>query len=72
MILLVLLLIVNLSAFDFLSPLTVGVTISLVTAPLILLAEIAVMRLLRHIIGVRVRRNLVIKLQQGVQRITCW
>ena len=71
-ILLVLLLIVNLSAFDFSSPLIVGVTISLATAPLILLAGIAVMRLLRHIIGVRVRRNLVTKLQQGVQRIACW
>ena len=71
-ILLIMLLVVNVSAFRFSTFIIVGIIISLVIAPLILLAGIAVMRLLSHPLGVRVRGNLAKKLQQGVKKFVCW
>ena len=66
------LLVVNVSAFRFSTLIIVGIIISLVIAPLILLAGIAVMRLLSHPLGVRVRGSLAKKLQQGVKKFVCW
>ena len=73
-ILLIMLLIVNLSGFNFSTSAVAGVTISLVIAPMLLLVGMAVVRLLKHPLAIRVKkmRNAVIKLQQNHQRNVCW